>query len=452
MYAASVSQELDNLYPVTNFLRQYLDACLHLFEVGPDGCNICPPGIEGGQNRNSVAVLLGQDGPATIPGATPMLKGPIGLSLYLLSEELMTTTFFQCPTWAHETGHGILESTQLKKGYAAKIAKRLLANGKAGQYKFIDEFVSMGEQKVPTLMWLIMVILQELPEIAPDCNLGGVAQSGPAFVKACLPLFVAYNSRQKGVLATSQGLRSNSTLEIVQLPDGKIVARTETHMPDWPRAFACWSLTLAEFGFKDDADTCRKLALQANRFEAPEFLEWVNRERGITVRLPAADYDLVLPDVVDILVNEQMDELGGLCAKDILNWTPKRQEKVLELVKMLFVLFRTNKIEIPASLENRDVNPNYLGAALAEFYWQAVSDGFASAQIIERLCEPKPEFGGQVPLVYLMQLFAERQKKLDAEKEAMCAADKASCPNPDTGEDLEPGEDLDPGEDLEPGK
>ena len=219
MYASALRQEMDELYPVLDGLRVFLQSTYSLFETGdPTGCQNCIPALKTRifKAGSRFLLLCGTDGPATISGGQELLKGPIGVHLGLVNLNELLMLLFELPIYGHENYHNIYWDVE---GFADEMAKKVVRKftdwQELGKFKFSTEFILIGGQKVPILPFLISVVVQQLPEIAADLP-GGVMFSGPAYWKAVFQLFLALNSGKRNVLGTSEGLRTDSVFDLTK--------------------------------------------------------------------------------------------------------------------------------------------------------------------------------------------------------------------------------------------
>lgn len=390
LYARAFRQEMDGLYPVLDGLRIFLQSTYSLFETGdPTGCTECVPAL---QNRvfragSRFLLLCGSEGPATIPGGQELLKGPIGVHLGLVNLNELPMLLFELPVFGHENYHNIyFDVERLPEETLEKALRKVQSWGEAGKFHFSVDNVLVGKQEVPILPLLTSIIIQQLPEIVADLT-GGVCFSGGAYWKSVFQLFVALNSGRRGVLNTKETLRTGSVFELSGKEDGRVRLAFETHTPDQARA-----LLIAEaydaIGLTGDAKQCRQYANQANGWECSEFMEWVdaNEEVGWTIKVRTSDFVQLFRPVIEAVLFEKMESLGGLSNTEIVNWTPARENKVQILVQHLLELFFKGKTELQDDLG--DIYPHYLGAALTHVLWHLAGKGFRPVEILERLNEP----------------------------------------------------------------
>ncbi len=418
LYASAFRQEMDGLYPVLDGLRVFLQSTYSLFETGdPTGCKECVPALSSRVFRAGSRFLLlcGNDGPATISGGQELLKGPIGVHLGLVNLNELPMLLFELPVFGHENYHNIYWDVDgLPEETEEKVVRNLQRWNDEGKFNFSCEHVMVGKQRVPILPLLASIIVQQLPEIVADLP-GGVSFTGGAYWKSIFQLFVALNSGRKGVLNTKEGLRTGSVFELAAKQDGSVQLVFETHTPDHARA-----LLIADaydtIGFPDDAAECRQYANQANGWQCPEFMEWVdsNSQVGWTIKVRTSDFVQLFRPVIEAVLFEKMDSLGGLSNTDIVNWTDGRETKVQILVKLLLDLFFTGKATFPDDLG--DVYPHYLGAALTNVLWELAGKGWKPIEIFERLNQPA--------LALLLDLAARAEAKAAAKAQASAADDK----------------------------
>jgi hypothetical protein len=390
LYARAFRQQMDGLYPVLDGLRIFLQSTYSLFETGdPTGCTECVPAL---QNRvfragSRFLLLCGNDGPATISGGQELLKGPIGVHLGLVNLNELPMLLFELPIFGHENYHNIYFDVEgLPEETLEKVLQKIQSWAEAGKFQFSAEHVLVGRQPIPILPLLTSIIVQQLPEIVADLP-GGVCFSGGAYWKSVFQLFIALNSGRRGVLNTRETLRTGSVFELSGTEDGSVRLAFETHTPDQARA-----LLIAEayeaIGLPEDAAHCRQYANQANGWECTEFMEWVdaNRQVGWTIKVRTSDFVQLFRPVIEAVLFEKMESLGGFSNTEIVNWTPGREKKVQILVQTLLDLFFTGTYELPDDLG--DIYPHYLGAALTHVLWDLASRGFRPVEIFERLNQP----------------------------------------------------------------
>jgi hypothetical protein len=411
LYAKAFRQETDRLYPVLNGLRAFLHSCYTLFMQGdPTGTvqnNL--PGVRTRVFKAGPRFLLyaGEDGPATISGGQELLKGPIGVHLGFEPLEELSILLFELPINGHENFHNIFWDIEgLPEETVVKVAERIQADDQAGKYSFTNKTVIIGGKEVPILPFLAMAFLQMIPEIAADLS-GGVQYCGTAFWKAVLPLFIAFNSRKKGVLQTEEGLRVGSIFDVQPQPDGTAKLKVETHTQDFPRGLLI-AETYEKIGFPQAADECRARTVQANA-TFPEYVSWTSKEFG-TIEVLTSDFAQLFPSVIEAMLSAKMDSLGGQSNSDIVNWTPARELKV-QLIRTYFQkLFIEGNAELPDIAG--DVYPHYVGAALTHVYWDLVAKGYKPNVIFSRLSAPGLD---------LLLTLDEQAKAKAAEKAAKAA-------------------------------
>jgi hypothetical protein len=417
LYASAFRQEMDGLYPVLDGLRVFLESTYRLFETGdPTGCKECVPALGNRVFRAGSRFLLlcGNDGPATISGGQELLKGPIGVHLGLVNLNELPMLLFELPVVGHENYHNIYWDVDgLPEETEEKVVENVEKWNKEGKFNFSTDHVMLGKHAVPILPLLLSIIVQQLPEIVADLP-GGVCFTGGAYWKSIFQLFVALNSSRRGVLNTKEGLRTGSVFELAANKDGSVQLVFETHTPDQARA-----LLLAEaydaIGFPEDSAQCRQYANQANSWQCPEFMEWVDSNGQVdwTIRVRTSDFLQLFRPVVEAVLFEQMDSLGGLSNTQIVSWTQGRETKVQILVKLLLELFFSGTATFPDDLG--DVYPHYLGAALTHVLWELAGKGWKPIEIFNRLNQPA--------LALLLDLAAKTEAKAAAEAQASAAGD-----------------------------
>src|SRR5262249_53983365 len=207
---------------------------------------------------------------------------------------------------------------------------------------------------------------------------GGVLLSGPAFVYNMLATFSAFNAKEEGVFGRERLLRSGSVYEV----DEQGGLHFEVHLPDYARAYVN-AAALEALGFDEEARDCRARADQGAGTPLPKDITWVDAEgkRKMTVKIPFADIVQAAPVVVDAIMNTPLQSLGGVAMSKIINWTPRRQDKVNLLVETLM----EGKADVPT--DKGDFYATYVAAAATLAYWGLVRSGTFpqhAAELVER--------------------------------------------------------------------
>jgi len=224
-------------------------------------------------------VLVGafDSGPAVIPMASGAL-GPRGGHLAFIPWNLLKLLPLIIPIYAHETGH-LLQG--VIKGYMqtyAKLAVDTIKKAVAdGTLVFDEEFVMIGEQKVPAADFWSMVFMNQLPE--QDADNWGMRASGPLAFIISFALYVAAMTEVAvgDMDAVDHVLRMGSSYSIVKTKEGKLQIKLEPHPQDGPR-IGSWQAAIADLmGYDKAAAYARAFAAAESGTPTPTRVTWTGQ-------------------------------------------------------------------------------------------------------------------------------------------------------------------------------
>jgi hypothetical protein len=298
-------------------------------------------------------------GPATIPGT----RGPVGAHAIEVPHDERDIITLMLVLYLHEFRHDVFHDVEgLAEEMTRTVIEAIQSAHKQNPFKFTTDQVQLGRGKVAMVDLITKVFADTIGEVDADIA-GGVLLSGPAFLYNMLATFSAFNAKEEGVFGTPRLLRSGSVYEVDE--NGGI--HFAVHLPDYIRAYVV-AAGLEALGFKDEADDCRARADQAAGLPLPEDITWVDAEgkRKMVVKIPVADLKLVAPVVVDAIMNTKLKSLGGVSMRQIINWTPRRQDKVNILVQNLM----DGRADVPT--DKGDYFATYVAAAATLACWGLV--------------------------------------------------------------------------------
>ncbi len=319
---------------------------------------------------NSFLPHAGEDGPATIPGAS----GPVGLHLILVPEDEVGIIMLMMVLYLHEFRHDIFADI---KGLAEEEGKALLSTlrdaSTSGRLKLSVDHIMLGKTKVPMIDLISKVFLDELGEI--DADLVALELSGWAFALNMLYVFGAFNSKRAGAIRTKELLRTNSYFQVSK----KGELWFEPHPVDYFRVYML-AAALELLGFKEEAQEIRDLADSAVGSKKPEFIIWEDASgKRDPIKIRMSDLVQAAPIVAEAILMTPFAALKGKSNHDIVAWTRKRQDKVDMLVDALVKHIKSVlagedvKLELPAGVG--DVYATYVAAAAAIAFYQLIADG-----------------------------------------------------------------------------
>lgn len=319
---------------------------------------------------NSFLPHAGEDGPATIPGAS----GPVGLHLILVPEDEVGIIMLMMVLYLHEFRHDIFADI---KGLPEEEGKILLANLReafnSGRLKLSVDHIMLGKTRVPMIDLISKVFLDQLGEI--DADLVALELSGWAFALNMLYVFGAFNSKREGAIRTKELLRTHSYFQVSK----KGELWFEPHPIDYFRVYLL-AAALELLGYKEEAQEIRDLADSAVGSKKPEFIVWEDASgKRDPIKIRMSDLEQAAPVVAEAILMTPLAALKGKSNHDIVAWTRKRQDKVDALVETLVKHIKgvlageKTKLELPAGIG--DVYATYVAAAAAITFYQLISDG-----------------------------------------------------------------------------
>lgn len=314
----------------------------------------------------------GEDGPATIPGAT----GPVGLHLILVPEDEVGIIMLMMVLYLHEFRHDIANDIKdLLEEEAMAVIKQLKEAHAGGRIKLSAETIMLGPKtKVQLIDLLAKLFLDLLGEMDADL-VGGIEMCGWAFALNMLYVFGAFNSKKDGAIRTRELLRTSSYFQV----NKKGELWFESHPVDYFRLYLL-ATALEMLGYKEEAVEIRDLADSGVGSKKPEFITYFDAEdKREPIKLRMSDLMQCAPVVVEAILMTPFKALKGKSNHDIVAWSQKRQDKVDALVDILVkhvkscIAGEQPKMELPASLG--DVYATYVAAAAAVAFYQLICAG-----------------------------------------------------------------------------
>jgi hypothetical protein len=312
----------------------------------------------------------GEDGPATIPGAS----GPVGLHLILVPEDEVGIIMLMMVLYLHEFRHDVFADIKgLADEESVALLKKLKEAHASGRIKLSAEAVTLGKTRVPLIDLISKVFLDNLPEI--DADMIALEMCGWAFALNMLYVFGAFNSKREGAIKTKELLRVSSYFQVSK----KGELWFESHPVDYFRVYLL-AAAMELQGFPEAAQVIRELADAAVGSRKPEFIYWEDMTgRRDPIKIRMSDLIQCAPVVVEAILTTPFPALKGKCNRDIVSWTPKRQDKVDALVDVMIKYIKSvaagqpGKLELPAGIG--DIYATYVAAAAAITFYQLISDG-----------------------------------------------------------------------------
>lgn len=304
-------------------------------------------------------------GLSTIPGS----KGPIGAHALQVPYDMQDVLTLMLPLFAHEFRHNIFYDVPGMEEELTEALKDAIIDGvKSGEIKLVNDTIKLGESEIDAAELLAKMVVDSKGEIDADLC-GGLLLSGPAFLYAMIMSFPAMMIRGSKVSEATKLLRTSSVYELIDQEDGSKALRFEPHPPDYIRTHIVGA-ALKEMGFSAEADQLSELADVAVG-EVPEFITWTHAEEEVdmTISIPVADIQAAAPVIARTLISKKLKSLGDRATSDLINWTPRREEKVQALADQLVA----GKADIPESVGS--VYATYIGSAAIIAYWKKVNDG-----------------------------------------------------------------------------
>lgn len=305
-------------------------------------------------------------GLSTIPGA----KGPIGAHALQVPYDMQDVLMLQLPLLAHEFRHNLFHDIEgMEEELTNAVTTAITDAVEAGDIELVNDSIDLGDSQVAASSLLAKMAADCIGEIDADIA-GGVLLSGPSYLYSMIMSFPAMMIRGSKVSEADKLLRTSSAYNLEQQPDGSQALTFLPHPPDYIRVHIV-AASLDEIGFPEEAEQLRKLADYAVGEPNPEFITWDHAEGAVdmTISIPVEDIIAAAPVIAKTLIRKELETLGGKSTGDILNWTPRREEKVQLLAKQLVV----GKSDIPADAGT--VYATYIGSAAILAYWLLLRKG-----------------------------------------------------------------------------
>jgi hypothetical protein len=400
IWTDSFAQRRDGMYTQLEYVHFTVEQALRLFQTGDASAR-----EEKGIKTHAFHVgdvfmaRFSDQGPATIPGG----RGPVGAHAIEVPFDEQDVIVLYTPLYTHEFRHDYYSDVDgLPESLTEAVVNAIQQAAKDGKFKFSSEKIMLGKQAVPTLSLITQVMAQTLGETDADIA-GGVSLTGEAYGYSMLATFSAFNIRGQNPVAVNRMLRHSSVYAVG--PQGELAI--EPHLPDYIRVYTV-AAALEKMGFAAEADEFRRLADQASGIPQPTHILWHNIDPDskykFEIKIPMDDLKQVVPVVVDAILNAPLPALNGLSTSQMVNWTPKRQEKVDALVQALIQGSST----IP--WEMGDFWATYVAAAVTKAAWTLWKSGTLPPVIATAVVE---ENGRK-----MMDQVKERFEQMEAEAEA----------------------------------
>ncbi len=314
---------------------------------------------------NVFVARFSENGPATLPGT----RGPIGAHAIEVPHDERNMITLMLVLYMHEFRHDIFADVEgLGDEVTNVVAKAIADSIESGDVVLSEKFVRIERTNVPLANVMVKLFADNIGEVDADIS-GGVLLSGPTYLYNMLTTFSAFNSKPEGVFSNPRLLRTGSYFTVQKLDNNQKTIEFWPHPPDYIRAYIV-AAALDEIGFHAHADQCRLLADQAVG-EIPEYITWRNdnpKSKSV-IRIKVADLKLLAPVIAKALIRTPLAALGGLATCDIINWTERREMKVVRLAEILM----SGSSEIPTDIG--DVYATYVASAASLAYWLLVKSG-----------------------------------------------------------------------------
>lgn len=364
IWTDSFAQRRDGMYKQLEYVTFTVEQSLSLFRTG-DVKGSCDEECQKKVKTHAFHVgdvfmaRFSDQGPATIPGRS---AGPIGAHAIEVPFDEKDVMVIYLPLYLHEFRHDYYHDVEgLEQSMLEVVVNAVQEDHKAGKYKLSSETLKLGKQEVRMIDMLTQICAQTLGETDADVA-GGISLSGDAFAYSMLATFSAFNMRGASPFGVNRMLRSGSYYAIGE--QGELAF--EPHMPDYIRAYFV-AAALDAVGLKESADEIRRLADGAAGLPLPKFVTWRNIDPQskfkFDIKIPMSDLKQVAPSVVNAILHAKLPALGGVSTSQLVNWNPKRQEKVDALVALLMA----GKSDIP--WEMGDFWAPYVAGAAIKALW-----------------------------------------------------------------------------------
>ncbi|MDR3616598.1 MAG: hypothetical protein P4L53_23765 [Candidatus Obscuribacterales bacterium] len=265
---------------VTSNLFLALTGNLKLDEIGTKGeIKQLIPTINVSVGDVVLPVLIGafDSGPAVMPMASGAL-GPRGGHIAFIPWNLLKLLPLIIGIYAHETGH-LLQA--VIKGYMQTYGKlsadTIMKAAADGTLVFDEEFVMLGEQKIPSATFWAMVFMNQLPEQDAD-NWGMRATGAWCFIISFALYLAAMTEVAVGDMDhVDHVLRMGSSYSIVKTKEGKLQIRLEPHPQDGPR-IGSWQAAIADLmNYPQAGAYARAFAASESGTPTPTRMTWVGQ-------------------------------------------------------------------------------------------------------------------------------------------------------------------------------
>lgn len=337
--------------------------------------------IKGGAEQVGAVFLarVTASGLATIPGS----RGPIGAHALQVPYEMLDFLVINFPLFCHEARHNVFHDVVGLEEQATKaLAKDIMAAAKSGAYKPSVPTILVGKQKIPTEQMMAKVFTDWIGEM--DADALAIQFSGPAFGESMISSFPAMMIRDAAVSTKTQLLRSKSHFDLVKQKNGSVALQFAVHPVDFIRV----NLVAAQFdeiGFSEAGDRLRKLADFAVGDEIPETIVFESTdEEGkvqLTIEIPTKDFLALAPVVVKSIIRTKHAALGGKSNSDLVEWTQKRQDKVVLLKDILI----SGKADVPE--DKGDIHVTYVASAAILATFELARKGGATVETLKAVSE-----------------------------------------------------------------